>query len=116
MSTGRFAFRFAIPGLSSRLCAHGRLAGQEHPDIAGKSVFCGTHGRVDAGDPRALKREGIEIGYFCDPLLTALPGGSPLRNDTGTVVGAIGVSGLTSAEDQVVTDAIAEFVLSGSKA
>ena len=62
-----------------------------------------------------LKREGIEIGYFCDPLLTALPGGSPLRNDAGTVVGAIGVSGLTSAEDQVVTDFVAEFVLSGSK-
>jgi uncharacterized protein GlcG (DUF336 family) len=63
-----------------------------------------------------LKREGIEIGYFCDPLLTALPGGSVLTNETGAVIGAIGVSGLTSAEDQIVTDAIAEFVLSGSKA
>ena len=62
-----------------------------------------------------LKKEGIEIGYFCDPLLTALPGGSLLKDDSGTVVGAIGVSGLTSAEDQIVTDSIAEFVLSGSK-
>ena len=63
-----------------------------------------------------LKREGIEIGYFCDTLLTALPGGSVLKNETGAVIGAIGVSGLTSAEDQTVTDAIAEFVLSDSKA
>lgn len=63
-----------------------------------------------------LKKEDIEIGYFCDPLLTALPGGSVLKDEAGTAVGAIGVSGLTSAEDQVITDYIAEFVLSGSKA
>jgi glc operon protein GlcG len=63
-----------------------------------------------------LKKEGIEIGYFCDPLLTALPGGSVLKDESGTAVGAIGVSGLTSAEDQLVTDYIADFVLSASKA
>jgi len=61
-----------------------------------------------------LKREGIEIGYFCDPLLTALPGGSALKDESGKLVGGIGVSGLTSAEDQVVTDFIAEFVLARS--
>jgi glc operon protein GlcG len=59
-----------------------------------------------------LKKEGIAIGYFCDPLLTALPGGSVLKDESGTVVGAIGVSGLTSAEDQVITDGIAELVSS----
>lgn len=54
-----------------------------------------------------LHREHIEIGYFCDPLLTALPGGSPLKDKEGVLRGAIGVSGLTSAEDQQVTDFIA---------
>lgn len=54
-----------------------------------------------------LHRENIEIGYFCDPLLTALPGGSPLKDKAGVLCGAIGVSGLTSAEDQQVTDFIA---------
>ncbi|HVY08094.1 MAG TPA: heme-binding protein [Burkholderiales bacterium] len=54
-----------------------------------------------------LKREGIEIGYFCDPELTALPGGTPLRDKRGVMLGAIGVSGLTSAEDQAVTDFVA---------
>ena len=54
-----------------------------------------------------LHREQIEIGYFCDPLLTALPGGSPLKDKDGVLRGAIGVSGLTSAEDQQVTDYIA---------
>lgn len=63
-----------------------------------------------------LAKEQIEIGYFCDPLLTALPGGSVLKDGSGAVVGAIGVSGLTSAEDQQITDGIAEFVKSGAVA
>ncbi len=60
-----------------------------------------------------IRKEAIEISYFCDPLLTALPGGSVLRDRAGTAVGAIGVSGLTSAEDQQITDAVAEIVKSG---
>jgi len=55
-----------------------------------------------------LHREQIQVGYFCDPLLTALPGGSPLKGTDGALAGAIGVSGLTSAEDQTITDAMAE--------
>ena len=58
-----------------------------------------------------LHREKIEIGYFCDPEITALPGGSPLKNSEGQLVGAVGVSGLTSAEDQAITDAMAEAFL-----
>jgi glc operon protein GlcG len=54
-----------------------------------------------------LHREQIEIGYFCDPLMTALPGGSPLKRRDGALMGAIGVSGLTSAEDQLITDFVA---------
>ena len=60
-----------------------------------------------------IQKEGIEISYFCDPQLTALPGGSVLKDRAGTVVGGIGVSGLTSAEDQVITDRIAELVRLG---
>lgn len=54
-----------------------------------------------------LHREQIEIGYFCDPELTALPGGSPLKDDGGRVLGAVGVSGLSSAQDQAITDGLA---------
>ena len=60
-----------------------------------------------------IQKEGIEIGYFCDPQLTALPGGSVLRDGAGSVVGGIGVSGLTSAEDQTLTDRVAEFARAG---
>jgi uncharacterized protein GlcG (DUF336 family) len=36
-----------------------------------------------------------------------LPGGTPLKDKDGALHGAIGVSGLTSAEDQQVTDYVA---------
>ena len=52
-----------------------------------------------------LRSEDIPIGYFCDPLLTALPGGALLLDATGRVIGAIGVSGLTPAQDQEIADA-----------
>jgi uncharacterized protein GlcG (DUF336 family) len=58
-----------------------------------------------------LHREKIEVGYFCDPVLTALPGGSPLKDATGQLLGAIGISGLSSAEDQAITDAMAAALL-----
>jgi uncharacterized protein GlcG (DUF336 family) len=56
-----------------------------------------------------LRREEIPINYFCDPLLTALPGGAVLSDVQGSVIGAIGVSGLTPAEDQAVADELARF-------
>jgi glc operon protein GlcG len=58
-----------------------------------------------------LHREKIEAGYFCDQALTALPGGSPLKDATGLLIGAIGISGLSSAEDQAITDAMAASLL-----
>jgi glc operon protein GlcG len=61
-----------------------------------------------------LRKENIEIGYFCDPLMTALPGGSVLKDAAGTVIGGVGVSGLTSTEDQTITDFVAELARTGS--
>jgi glc operon protein GlcG len=51
-----------------------------------------------------LRRDDIPIGYFCDPLLTALPGGAVLSDAQGSVIGAVGISGLTAAEDQAVAN------------
>jgi uncharacterized protein GlcG (DUF336 family) len=100
------------------LLAFARMEGTPVRSIAisqGKAYSAARMGVSTQAILERLKREGIEIGYFCDPLLTALPGGSVIKDKSGTVVGAIGVSGLTSAEDQLVTDSIATFVLSGSK-
>jgi len=60
-----------------------------------------------------LRADSIDIGYFCDPLMTALPGGNLLKDKNGVVVGAIGVSGLKPAEDQVITEYVAGLYESG---
>src|SRR5208283_39651 len=54
-----------------------------------------------------LERENIPVSYFCDDKITALPGGSVLKNADGAIIGAAGVSGLTSAEDQEIADYLA---------
>ncbi len=54
-----------------------------------------------------LKTDNIDIRYFCDPLMTALPGGNLLISKSGEVLGAIGVSGLKPVEDQVITEMVA---------
>jgi glc operon protein GlcG len=57
-----------------------------------------------------LRREDIAIGNFCDALLTALPGGALLEDGTHRVIGAIGISGLAPAEDQLLADAGTHFI------
>ena len=63
-----------------------------------------------------LRTDNLDIRYFCDPLMTALPGGNLLKDNNGTVGGAIGVSGLKPAEDQVVTEYVAKLYESGELA
>jgi glc operon protein GlcG len=47
-----------------------------------------------------LHKEKIEIAYFCDPKLTPFPGGAPIKALDGSIIGAVGISGRASAEDQ----------------
>ncbi len=56
-----------------------------------------------------LQRDKFLASDF-DPFFTALPGGTPLKNKEGGIVGAIGVSGLAAGEDQVITDFVAGIV------
>jgi uncharacterized protein GlcG (DUF336 family) len=56
------------------------------------------------------KRDEIRPIDFCDAKLTSLAGGAPLKNSAGKIVGAAGVSGLTSAEDQEIVDFLAAEV------
>jgi uncharacterized protein GlcG (DUF336 family) len=62
-----------------------------------------------------LRRDDVPIGYFCDPLLTALPGGVLLTDGSGRMLGAIGLSGLLPSEDQELAEAGAAFLLGGAK-
>ena len=95
---------------SGLLLAFVRMEGAPLRSVAisqGKAYSAARMGVTTQAVLERLRREQIEIGYFCDPQLTALPGGSPLKDREGVLRGAIGVSGQTSAEDQQVTDHIA---------
>lgn len=92
------------------LVAFARMEGSPVRSVAisqGKAYSAARMGITTEAVLARLHKEGIQIGYFCDPQLTALPGGSPLKDQGGLLCGAIGVSGLTSAEDQQVTDFVA---------
>ncbi len=97
------------------LLAFGRMDGSPVRSVQisqGKAYTAARMGVTTEAVLARLHREQIEIGYFCDPALTALPGGSPLKDSAGALLGAVGVSGLTSAEDQTITDFIAALVAS----
>jgi uncharacterized protein GlcG (DUF336 family) len=53
-----------------------------------------------------------ELAMFACPGLTATPGGTPLHDEKGQLLGGIGVSGWTSAEDQELADECAQYLLS----
>ena len=62
-----------------------------------------------------LRTDNVDIGYFCDPLMTALPGGNLLITKSGEMVGAVGVSGLKPVEDQLITESVASRFLELTK-
>jgi len=79
-----------------------------------KAYTCARMGVSTEAFLARLKRDAIDIGYFCDERFTALPGGVVLKNAQGQVLGGVGISGLTSAEDHVIADALAQIAASGA--
>jgi uncharacterized protein GlcG (DUF336 family) len=61
-----------------------------------------------------LRRENISLAYFCDEKITALPGGSVIKNAEKAIIGGVGISGLASAEDQIVANHVAELASQGA--
>ena len=108
--------RFGKPVCVSVCDAYGFLVAFERMDGAPvRSISisqCKAYTAVRMGVPTheflaRIQRDNVQPSYFCDPLLTALPGGSVLRNDAGEVVGGIGVSALAPQDDQMITETIA---------
>ena len=60
-----------------------------------------------------LQKDNVQVNYFADPQLTALPGGYVVRDADGEILGGIGVSALAPAEDQHITELVAEAVKKG---
>lgn len=61
-----------------------------------------------------IKRENLDIAFFCDPGLTPLPGASPLINKSGEIIGSVGISGRPSEQDQSMADDVAARILKAS--
>jgi len=62
---------------------------------------------------KLLTEKNLQASYFGDDTLTALPGGNPLKDASGNVLGGVGVSGLAPSEDQAITEAMAELMKAG---
>jgi uncharacterized protein GlcG (DUF336 family) len=111
--------RFGKPVCAAVCDAHGFLIALARADGSPvrsialsqqKAYTCTRMGGTTAAFLERLRREDIAIGYFCDPLLTALPGGALLEDGAGRVIGAVGISGLAPAEDQLLADSGSEVV------
>lgn len=60
-----------------------------------------------------LLRDNVQVGYFADPQLTALPGGVVVRTAAGDMIGGIGVSALAPTEDQFIVETVIDEVREG---
>jgi uncharacterized protein GlcG (DUF336 family) len=56
----------------------------------------------------------MPASYFCDPKLTGLPGGTPVKDAQGNLRGGVGISGLLPAQDQEIADRLAASVFAGA--
>lgn len=70
----------------------------------GKAYTCARMGVGTDALLARLRRENLPLDYYCDARLTALPGGAPLLDAQGRLLGGIGVSGLAPTDDQAVAD------------
>ncbi|MCL1916521.1 MAG: heme-binding protein [Desulfovibrionaceae bacterium] len=64
-------------------------------------------GSDTASFKQRLVNEGFTARDFCDPLLTPLPGGQPITDLHGSILGGIGISGLKPEEDADLAKAVA---------
>ncbi len=56
-----------------------------------------------------LRRDNAPASSFCDDKLTDLPGGSVVK-EADRLIGAVGISGLAPAEDQMISEMLAGMV------
>ena len=99
------------------LLAFARMDGAPSRSIAisqGKAYSAARLGVNTDAFLERLHREQIQASDFCDARITSLPGGAILKSASGAVIGAVGVSGLKSEEDQAIVYKLAALVAAGS--
>ncbi len=61
-----------------------------------------------------VQKANLHTSWFCDEKITALPGGAIFKDSSGAIIGAVGISGLASEEDQAIANHLAERLASGA--
>lgn len=57
-----------------------------------------------------LQNDNLNIAYFGDPKFTAMPGGSPVYGEGKTIIGAVGVGGITVQLDKEIAERAAAAI------
>ncbi|WP_289040672.1 heme-binding protein [uncultured Zobellia sp.] len=82
-------------------------------DVAIKKAKTARYFDIDTGKLGELTQPGgiiYNIEHSNNGLIT-FPGGVPIKNKDGKIIGAIGVSGGTIEEDRIIANAGADFLL-----
>jgi uncharacterized protein GlcG (DUF336 family) len=107
----------AVCDASGALLAFARAEGSPLRSIAISQGKAYSAARMQANTDAVkakLAVDGVEIAWFCDEKLTALPGGAVLKTAGGAIAGAVGISGLASDQDQAIANALAATFVNGA--
>ncbi len=99
--------------------SHGELLGFVRMDkvsvqaglLAQNKAYTSARDRQPSGDLGAWAREtGKQLSYWTDPKITGFKGGVPIEQDC-EVIGAIGISGMSEEDDELMAKAIIKACL-----
>ncbi|MBQ4615766.1 MAG: heme-binding protein [Mailhella sp.] len=76
----------------------------------GKAYTCARMGCSTDALHKRLIREQRTLADFMDPHMTAMQGGVPLRDESGTLIAGIGISGRLPEEDEIVALKVRDFL------
>lgn len=77
---------------------------------SGKAYTAAKMTRTTASLGQYCQESNTPLSAFVIEGLTTMPGGTPIYDKNGELVGAVGVSGRSAAEDQEMADRCAQFL------
>lgn len=78
---------------------------------SGKAFTAAKMGRTTAALGQLCSDSDTPLSAFVIRGLTTMPGGAPILDQSGSLIGAVGVSGRSAAEDQALADRCAQLLV-----
>ncbi|PMH03857.1 GlcG/HbpS family heme-binding protein [Vibrio lentus] len=79
--------------------------------LAQNKAYTSARDRQPSGNLGVWARAtGKDLSYWTDPKITGFKGGVPIQHQ-GQVIGAIGISGLSEDDDEVIAEKVIQLVL-----